>query len=287
MSAVRLPLMFALALAFALAGHARAQPVPESFAKEGKLTMAFVNAKPWAYRDASGTLRGLEVDIVQAALGPSGLKTIDPVSTEFASIIPGLQSKRFDMSNGGMFITPQRCKMVAFSDPYLKLADGLIVKAGNPLKIKSYKDFVERPSLRLGTLRGNTNALNAELAGVPMSRQLLLPDPPSLISALLGDRLDAVSLSVGTLVALLTDPNLKGLERAIPFTGYVDPATGQEKIGYSAFAFRPDETGLKKLFDDALARMERDGTLERILATYGFSAADLPIGVTSEAVCNG
>ena len=249
-----------------------------------KVTVGFVNNKPWSYRDASGTIVGIEADIIRAILGPLGVTTIEPTSTEFNGLIPGLQAQRFDMSNGGLYITPQRCKLVAFSNPYLRVSDGLLVKAGNPENIKSYKDFVDRPNLRLGTVRGSINAQNAELAGIVPSKQLLLPDAQGVLSALLSGRLDAGSFSLGLAISLLEDPNVKGLQRANPFTGYVYP-NGQEKLGFAAFAFRTGDTDLKKVFDDGLARMMQDGSLAAILKRYGFSEADLPTGATAEQLC--
>jgi polar amino acid transport system substrate-binding protein len=39
------------------------------------------------------------------------------VLTEWGSLIPGLNAGRFDIITAGMYITPKRCKNVAFTDP--------------------------------------------------------------------------------------------------------------------------------------------------------------------------
>jgi len=263
---------------------ARADATLDRILSEKKVTVGFVNNRPWSFRDSSGNIVGIEADIVRAILGKHGVTTIEPAATEFNGLIPGLQARRFDLSNGGLYITPQRCKIVAFSNPYLRVADGLIVKAGNPLNIRSYKDFIDNPKLRIGTTRGAINAQNAELAGIVPARQLLLPDAQSLISALLADRVDAVSLSLGLTIALMDDPNIKGLQRAVPFTGYVYP-NGQEKVGYAAFAFRQADADLKRVFDEGIAAMLADGSLAAILKRYKFSDSDLPIGAKAELLC--
>ena len=44
-----------------------------------KVTVGFVNNKPWSYRDASGTIVGIEADIIRAILGPLGVTTIEQI----------------------------------------------------------------------------------------------------------------------------------------------------------------------------------------------------------------
>jgi polar amino acid transport system substrate-binding protein len=263
---------------------ARADTTLDRIMADKKVTVGYVSSRPWSFRDGAGKLVGIEPDIIRAVFAKRGISEIETVSTEFNGLIPGLQARRFDMTNGGLYVTPQRCKLVAFSNPYLRVSDGLVVKAGNPHNIHGYKDFVANPKLRFGTVRGSINAQNAELAGIPPSRQLLLPDSQSLVSALAADRLDGAGFSLGLTIAILEDPNVKGLERAMPFTGYVKP-DGQEKLGYAALAFRQADTDLKRLFDEAIPAMLKDGSLATILKRYKFSESDLPVGASTEQLC--
>ncbi|MEZ0212537.1 MAG: ectoine/hydroxyectoine ABC transporter substrate-binding protein EhuB [Xanthobacteraceae bacterium] len=269
--------------ASSLAGTARAETTLDRIKSTKKVTVGFVNNQPWSFRNDKGEIVGIEADIIRAVLGKFGVE-IETATTEFNGLIPGLQARRFDMSNGGLFITPQRCKLVAFSDPYLRVADGVIVKAGNPQNIHSYKDIADNPALRLGASRGSVNAQNAEYAGVATSRMLLLPDAQSVVSALLADRLDAATFSLGLAVALLRDPNVKGLERAMPFKGAILP-NGEEKLGHAAFAFRPEDNDLRQVFSAGIAELAANGSLTTILQRYGFSANDLPSGARAEQLC--
>lgn len=263
---------------------ARADATWDRIRSSRSVAVSFVNNRPWSFREASGNIIGIEPDVMRAVLNPLGVTTIETVSTEFPGVIPGLQARRYDMSNGGLYITPQRCQLVAFSEPYLRVSDGILVKVGNPLNVRGYRDFVERPALRLGAVRGSVNAQNAELAGVASGRQLLLPDAQSLVSALMADRLDAASFSLGLALALLQDPNIRGLQRALPFTGHVLP-NGEEKVGHAAFAFRRADTELKRVFDEGITRINQDGTLATILERYGFSRSDVPANTSAERIC--
>ncbi|WP_164868069.1 transporter substrate-binding domain-containing protein [Rhodovarius crocodyli] len=263
---------------------ARADATWDRIKSSKTVNVAFVNSRPWSFRDQAGNHAGIEPDLIRAILGRHGVTTIETSPVEFNGIIPGLQARRFDMSNGGLYITPQRCRLVAFSSPYLRVSDGILVREGNPLNIRSYRDFAENPNLRLGTVRGSINAQNAELAGVPAGRQLLLPDSQAVVSALMAGRLDAGSFSLGLALAMLQDPNVRGLQRATPFTGAILP-NGEEKLGFAAFAFRRADTELKQVFDEGMAALTADGTLAAILARYGFSESDVPRNVSTDRLC--
>ncbi|MBR0667595.1 transporter substrate-binding domain-containing protein [Roseomonas hellenica] len=263
---------------------ARADATWDRIRSSKSVTVGFVNNRPWSFRDQGGNHAGIEPDIMRAVFARHGVATIETAPVEFNGIIPGLQARRFDMSNGGLYITPQRCRLVAFSSPYLRVSDGILVREGNPLNIRSYRDFVDNPNLRLGTVRGSINAQNAELAGVPAGRQLLLPDSQGVISALMAGRLDAGSFSLGLALAMLQDSNIRGLQRAVPFTGYIMP-NGEEKLGFAAFAFRRPDTELKRVFDEGIAALTADGTLATILGRYGFSESDVPRDISTERLC--
>lgn len=256
----------------------------ERIQKQKKIRVGFTNVKPWAFRDSTGVLRGIETDIALEILKPLGIGEIETIGTEFAGLIPGLQAGRFDMSNTGLYITPQRCKLVVFSDPYLRVGDGLLVQKGNPKKIHSYQDIIDNPDLKVATSRGAINAQNMMEAGIPQSRITLLSDSPSLISALTSGRIDAASLSRGAVAGFMLDPNIKGLEVAKPFKGLV-LKDGTEKKGHAAFAFRQGDEDLAQAFNKGLAELKASGKLQEILVRYGFEASDAPLDVTAESLC--
>src|SRR6218665_22009 len=56
-----------------------------------------------------------------------GVKKVDGVLTEGGALIPGLRAGRFDVIAAGMYVTPGRCKQVAFADPQYQIADTLLV----------------------------------------------------------------------------------------------------------------------------------------------------------------
>ncbi|MGE0718853.1 MAG: ectoine/hydroxyectoine ABC transporter substrate-binding protein EhuB [Alphaproteobacteria bacterium] len=272
----------ALALA---AAPAVAQGGKDRVLKEGKIVVGIYNQQPWGFRDAADEIRGFDVDVIRAALAPAGVKQIEVVITQFPALIPGLQAGRFDAATGGLYITPERCKLVAFTNTTLKVPDAAIVRAGNPKKIHSYADIAANKDVIFAATRGSITAKRAEMAGVPKERQVLFQDNQSTLSALLAGRVDVGVSTLGAAVALLADPKVQGLERAIPFKGFVDEK-GSEVFGNVGVAFRLEDADLRDVFDQGLAKMKQDGTLTKIMERYGFRTSETPVDVPREKLCN-
>lgn len=252
----------------------------------GKLTIGIHNRAPWGFRSGTGEVCGYHPDLVKAALEPLGIKEINFVITEFGALIPGLNANRFDMIASGIAITPKRCQEVIFSEPDLAVGDGLIVKQGNPQNIHSYADFAKNPKLRLAGGRGTENTKNAIAAGVPENQILQLNESTDLVSAVIGGRADAATLSAPSVVAFLQDKNVKGLERATPFTGLMRE-DGRPAAMYTAIAFRSDDTALRDLFNERLAKLKADGTVRKIMETYGFTDAETAPDIKTADICKG
>ena len=73
---------------------------------------------PFTGMDSDGNPSGIEVDIAEA-LGEFLGRKVEIVNTDFAMLIPALQSDEIDIVIGSMSITAERSKTVDFSDPYL------------------------------------------------------------------------------------------------------------------------------------------------------------------------
>ncbi|ARP89405.1 ectoine/hydroxyectoine ABC transporter substrate-binding protein EhuB [Bordetella genomosp. 9] len=274
------------ACAAAFAPAAGAASTKDAILESGTLTIGIHNRAPWGFRDADGKAAGFHADLVREAFAPLGVKNINFVITEFGALIPGLTARRFDMVASGLAITPPRCQVVIFSEPDLAVGDGLIVAKGNPLKLRSYADIAANPKVRLAGGRGTLNSKNAQDAGVPASQMVFLDSPQSQLSALIAGRVDAVTLSAPSVVSLLQDPNVKGVERARPFQGLI--RNGVPAAMYTGIAFRKEDEDLRDLFNKQLAKLKADGTVSKLMERYGFTPDDAPpSAVTTARVCAG
>src|SRR3546814_8271804 len=100
-----------------------------------------------------------------------GIPEVDGVLTEFGALIPGLKAGRFDIIAAGMFITPARCKEVAFSEPSYGIGQAFLVKEGNPQSLKDYASIAENEDLKLAVMAGAVEVGYAKKAGVGMRQQ--------------------------------------------------------------------------------------------------------------------
>jgi len=108
--------------------------VPFEFQKDGKLT-------------------GFDVDLMKAIAEEAGFK-VNFKTTNFDGIIPGLQTKSFDMAIAGIGITEERKKAIDYSEPYYESGLGIGVKKSND-DIKEIEDLKDK---KIATRLGSTSA---------------------------------------------------------------------------------------------------------------------------------
>ena len=77
----------------------------------------------------TGELEGFDVDVAKLVGEALGL-TIKFENPKWDSVIPGLQTGKWDVSIGSMTITPDRQEAVAFSDPYYFTQSQLMIQQG-------------------------------------------------------------------------------------------------------------------------------------------------------------
>lgn len=267
------------------AGAAAGKSTLETAREAGRIRVGYANEAPYAYMDsASGGITGESVEIARHVLDKLGIREVEGVLTEFGSLIPGLQAGRFDMIAAGMYVTPERCRQVAFSNPTYGVGQAFIVKQGNPLGLDSYDAAAANDKARLGVVVGAIESEYAGKLGVPASRVVVFPDAASALAGVTAGRADAYAATALTANDLLqrAGPD-SGLERAQPFT---DPEIDGESVrGYGAFAFRLEDRDFVEAFNRELAGYVGSGEHAERVGKWGFSEAELPGAVTAEQLC--
>lgn len=259
-------------------------PTLERIRKRGVARIGFANEAPYAYLDpATGRLTGEAPEVARAVLAELGVERIEGVLTEFGALIPGLKAGRFDLIAAGMYITPARCREVAFSNPTYGIGEALVVRAGNPLGLHSYASIAVHPSAVLGVVTGAIQRSYALASGIPKQRIAVFPDAPSALAAVGAGRADAFGGTSLTVSDLLAKSRAPRLERATPFT---DPVIDGETIrGHGAFVFRRRDEPLRTAFDLVLADYLGSAPHLAAVAPFGFSREHLPGEVTAAALC--
>ena len=133
-------------------GLAQAQPkiAPPTIIKAGTLVMSInPTLPPLQYVDDKGELKGMRVELANECCKKLGLAP-EYIRTEFATMIPGLAAKRWDMINTGIFWTEERSKLM-YMIPYEQAAISFLAAKGNPLGLKTVDDLAgKRIAVELG-----------------------------------------------------------------------------------------------------------------------------------------
>ncbi|WP_175541517.1 ectoine/hydroxyectoine ABC transporter substrate-binding protein EhuB [Streptomyces aidingensis] len=250
----------------------------ERLRDQGTVRVGIAGEVPYGYINDEGELTGEAPEIAKVIFERLGVESVVPVPTEFGSLIPGLRAQQFDVVSAGMYINPDRCRQVIFSDPDYVMLDAFIVEAGNPLGLSSYEDIVASGA-RLASGTAYAEIDYAVAAGVPRDDILILPDQVAGMQAVAQGRVDAfagTAITVREVVARNAE-----VESTEPFQPYVD---GEPAIGAGGFAFRPTETNLRDAFNAELHRLKESGELLEIVRPFGFTEDEMT-DLTAEELC--
>ncbi|MDX3926009.1 MAG: ectoine/hydroxyectoine ABC transporter substrate-binding protein EhuB [Shinella sp.] len=248
----------------------------EELKEQGFARIAIANEPPFTAVGADGKVSGAAPDVAREVFKRLGVADVVASISEYGAMIPGLQAGRHDAITAGLFMKPERCAAVAYSEPVLCDAEAFALKKGNPLALKSYKDIADNPEARIGAPGGGTEEKLALEAGVPRDRVIVVPDGQSGIKMLQDGRIDVYSLpvlSINDLVSKANDPNIEVVAPVEGAPVYCDGA-----------AFRKGDEALRDAFDVELAKLKESGEFAKIIEPYGFSAA-AAMSTTREKLC--
>lgn len=256
----------------------------ERIRAEGVVRVGYANEAPYAYKDsATGELTGEAPEIARVIMEDLGVTEIEGVLTEFGSLIPGLKAGRFDIIAAGMYILPERCKQISFSNPTYAIGEAFAVKTGNPVNLHSYEDVKNNPDATLGVVAGAVQRDYARKAGIPDSQVIVFPDAPSALAGVEAGRVDAYAGTSLTVQDLLDKTSSGALERAEPFTG--PTVDGEEVRGYGAFGIRHEDDALREAINEQLAGFIGTPEHLELVRPFGFTEYDLPGDRTAEELC--
>lgn len=245
--------------------------------EQGFARIAIANEPPWTMVTTGGEVSGAAPDLARAVLNKMGIKEIVASVSEYGAMIPGVQARRFDMVAAGLFIKPERCEAVLFSQPDLCDAESFMIKAGNPLNLKSFAD-VASSGAKIGVVGGGTEEKLAIEAGVDRANIVVVPDPQSGAKLLQDGRIDVYALPVLSISDLLKKAEDPSLAMFAPVEN--------TPIFCAGVAFRKQDGALRDAYDVALAEIKASGEFAAIIEPYGYSA-DAAMQQTRENLCGG
>ena len=244
----------------------------ENAKKAGRIRVGFANEAPYGFANEAGELTGEAPEVARAVLKQLGIKELEGVLTKFESLIPGLNARRFDIIAAGMFITPERCGQILFSDPDYAAPEAFAVKRGNPFGLKDYGSVAENAKVRLGVLAGAVEGDQAKSSGIKDSQMTRFPDPQSAIEGLRSGRIDALALTSISIRRLIKTSGRGQVELAGPFIPVID---GEKQLGAGGYGFRKADKEFRDAFTAELNGMKRSDALLPIVKPFGFTKFEL------------
>lgn len=235
------------------------------------LRVGFAIEAPYAFIDAQGRVTGESPEIFRHVAQRVGIQHIDWVRLDFANLLPELQLGRIDAIAAGMFITPERQRLAAFTRPTATVRTALVLRRGEtalpPQPRQS--DLRHSTGIRWGTVHAAAeNALLIE-AGVPADRITSVPTAFRGLQAVAESSVDVFAISTVTGWYLASRHPQWHLEVR---------TLGDAPAGQPALVFRREDVKLRDAVDEALADFL--GTDEHRALVQGF-------GFTSEEINNG
>lgn len=238
--------------------------------EKGVVRIAVANEIPYGYTDLDGTAKGAGPEVAEHVLKALGIDNIEWQTTNFGSLIPGLQANRFDMVAAEMAILPQRCDTVLFSEPNSSYGEGLLVAKGNPKDLHAYDDF-KSGKYKVAIMAGADQLEMMQALGVDESLLVTISNNSDAISTVSTGRADAYA-ATGLTAAGLASQSDK-VELAANFT---DPIIDGEAVrSWGGFTFAKGSEELRDAVNKELAKFKKTKEWQEILSRYGFSEKDM------------
>lgn len=227
----------------------------QSIMKKGNLTVAIsFDSKPFGFKDSNGQIKGIEADLareIARRMFGSDKKVIF-VNVSPRERIQSITSGKADMVMSTMTITPEREKIVNFSDPYFIAGQAICVKKTSD--IDSYQDLNNKNVVVILGTTGEANIRNLE--------------PNAIIQGYINNA-DAFNAFENPGVdAIITDDSLLfGLIIKNDNYKLLPERLSKEPYG---IAFKKSNTSsFKKQINKILNDLKKDGTLETIKENWG------------------
>ena len=198
-----------------------------------------------------GVVKGFDVDVV-AAICERINCVPNWVTTAWDGIFPALADGQFDMVVSGVTITEERDKIVDFSDPYIIVQQGILMRVSD--KGATIDDF-KSGAMKLASQVGTTNAtLGEELVG--RDNLALFDSFNNAVIAVQNEDVDGVIIDSTSAAAY--EQEFAG-ELAVGITGLSSDPLG--------LVFQEGD-GMQDDFNVGLAAIIADGTMQKLMIKW-------------------
>lgn len=227
---------------------------------QGYITIGTGNDVPFAFIDEStGEAKGIEVDITKEALSRLGVNEIKWQVMDWTVLLQELQKgDTIDMVADGLFIKPERQEVVDFTNALYFQGEALVV--ANDSTINSKDDLKGK---NVGTVTGwaYDSELDGWVSAGSIAKKTIFSNQPDAILALTQGSIDAALVdSAGAAYLLQQNPDA-GFRIVKDYT--------PESTGLTASAVAFGNSDFLKEYNAVIDEMKDDGTIGKILASWG------------------
>ncbi len=216
---------------------------------EGVLTMV-TNAEfpPYEYYEGDAIV-GIDAEVAQLIADELGL-TLEMTDVAFDSIVPGVQSGKYDMGMAGMTIDETRLKSVNFSTPYATGIQVVIVTEDS--EIASIEDISGK---KIGVQTSTTGDIKAS-EDYGMENVVQYDSGALAVEGLKNGKVDCVIIDKEPAKAYLAaNEGLKILETEYAVEDY-------------AICFSKENTALQEAVNSVLEDLLADGSVQKVVDKY-------------------
>jgi len=245
------------------------QSAIERVKAKGGLYVAIYSSPPLSFLDA-GAWKGANADFTrECAKQKLGLtpEQIFPIILPFASFIPGLQSKRFDVV-AGLTINPQRLEGALATSHIHTWGARPVFRKGDALvnQVRSWSDMA-KAGTELALTSGANEIAEAQKRNIPIKTYATID-------------LQVADLKAGRIrMILYGDLGIPALLQANPDLEAAKDPFDYEGIGSgSAFFFNKDDKALRDVFNDCVNDLKRSGLAAQVLKQHGIPEIIPPAG---------
>lgn len=204
---------------------------------------------PYEFVDDNNKIVGIDAEIAEAVAKKMGYE-LEIKDMEFDSLITAVSTHSIDFALAGMTVTDERKESVNFSDTYAKGVQVIIVKEGSDIKdVDGLKDKT------IGVQTGTTGDIYCT-GDFGEDHVKQFNNGALAIAALNNDQVDCVVID-----------NEPAKNFVAANEGLVILETAYAEEDYAA-AIAKDNEKLLKDFNDALAALKADGTVDGIIEKY-------------------
>jgi ABC-type amino acid transport substrate-binding protein len=234
--------------------------------KDDGLRLGLIEAFPVNFTDPeTGQRTGWNTDIVLGALKHIGIDKYEFVDGLWESMVPGLQSSRFDLLASDVHVTPERIEIIDFSAPVFWYGDALFVHKGNPANVHSWEDLAgKKVGVGLGTNYAEWLQKRTDLGALNTYK-----DTTQMATDLVAGRIDA---------AIAEDSNFTGYlaqNPNIPIEAVADYVPQSDLSDWTRFGIRIGDNDFNNVFSRAIVEMQINGEILAILQKYGLGMRNL------------